>query len=56
MFSPSHWDTANLGCETSWVSSLVSNDLKSDGFSNAGLSFHELITEALFKLIVYLFN
>ena len=39
MFSPSHWGRDNLGCENSWFSSLVSNDLRSDGFSNAGLSF-----------------
>ena len=49
MFSPSHWGRVNLGCETSWFSSLISNDLRSDGFNNAGLSFCELITETLFK-------
>ena len=44
MFSPSHWGRANLGFETR-VSSLVNNDLRSKGFSNAGLSFCGLITK-----------
>ena len=39
MSSPSHWVIANLGCETNWFSSLVSNSLTSEGFSNLGVSF-----------------
>ena len=50
MFSPFQWHMANLGYGTSWVSSLVSNDLRSKGFSNAGLSFYELIIETWSKI------
>ena len=50
MFSSFHWGRDNLGCETSWFSSLVHNNLRSDGFNNAGVSFCELITETLFKI------
>ena len=50
MISSSHWGTANLVCEASQFSHLVSNSLRSDGFSNAGLSFCELITETWFKI------
>ena len=35
--------------ETSWVSSLISNDLRSKGINKAGLSFCKLITKAWFK-------
>ena len=49
MFSPSHWGRANQGSETSWLSSLASNSLRSEGFSNVGLSYCELITETWFK-------
>ena len=50
MFSLFHWGRANLGCETSCVSSLVSNGLRSNRFSNAGLSFCELNTATWFKI------
>ena len=50
MSSPFHWGRTNLRCEISWFSSLVSNSLRSDGFSNAGLGFCELITESWFKI------
>ena len=50
MFSPSHWGRANLECETSCISSLVSNDLQSERFSNARFSFCELITNTWFKM------
>ena len=39
MFSPFHWGRANQECENSRVCKLVSNDLRSKGFSKAGLSF-----------------
>ena len=45
MFSPFHCSMADLGCETSWVSNLVSNDLRSKGLSYIGLSFCELIID-----------
>ena len=50
MFSPFNWDRANLGCETRWISSLVNNDLRSTGFSNASLSFCEPVTETWSKI------
>ena len=39
MHSPFHWGRANWDCKTSWFSSFVSNNLRSDGFSNAGFEF-----------------
>ena len=45
MFSPFHCGRANLGCKTSWVSNLVSNDLRSKGLINTGTSFCELIID-----------
>ena len=50
MFSPSHWGRANHGCGTSWPSSLASNSLRFEGFSNVDLSFCELITETWSKI------
>ena len=50
IFSPFHCGRASLGCKTSWVSCLVSNDLRSKGFSYAGLSFYELIIETWSKI------
>ena len=50
MFSPFHCGRVNLGCETSWVSYLVNNDLRSEGLSNTGLSFYELIIDTLSKI------
>ena len=52
MFSPSHLGRADLGCEPTWASSLVSNDLRSKGLRKAGLSFCKLINETWFKFIV----
>ena len=45
MFSSFHNGRANLGCKTSCISTLVSNDLRSKGLSNTGLSFCELIID-----------
>ena len=50
MFSTFHWGRANLGCETSWFSSLVNINLRSDGFSNKGLGFWELIIGTWLKI------
>ena len=50
MFSPFQLGRANLRCKTSWVSSLVNNDLRSEVFSNAGLSLYELIIESWSKI------
>ena len=55
MSSSSHWGRDNIGCETSWFSSLVSNSLRSEGFNNLGLRFCELITKLDLKLIGCLF-
>ena len=50
MFSPFHCVRASLGCKTSWVSILVSNDLRSKGLGDTGLSFCELIIDAWSKI------
>ena len=50
MFSPFHQGRAKCGCDISWSSSLVSKSLRSEGFSNEGVSFWELITDTWSKI------
>ena len=50
MFSPPHCGRANLRCETSRVSSLESNGLRSKWLCNTGLSFCKLIIDTWSKI------
>ena len=50
MFSPFNWCRANLRSETSWISNLVSNDLRSKWLHNTGLSFCELMIDTWSKI------
>ena len=42
MFSLFHSGKANLGCDTNYVSNLISSDIRSKGFSKVGWVFGNL--------------
>ena len=47
---PLHSVKANLGCDTNWVSNLISSDIRSKGFNKVGVSFWELTTETWIRI------
>ena len=50
MFLPFHAGKANLGCDINCISSLFSSDVRSNGFSKAGVSIWEPMTETWFRI------
>ena len=50
MFLPFHSGKAYLGCDTNWVSNLISTEIRFKGFDKVAVSFWELMTETWFKI------
>ena len=50
MFLPSHSGKAKIGCDTYFVSNLISRDIMFNGFSEVGVSFWVLMTAVRFRI------